>query len=36
MHGNAIKNDIGCLAECIGRMAVALDADIDMVIDVSS
>lgn len=34
VHGNAIKNDHALLAECIGRMAVALDADTDMVIDV--
>ena len=33
-QGNAIKNDRALLAECVGRMAVALDADTDIVIDV--
>ena len=34
VHGDTIKNDHALLAECIGRMAVALDADTDMVISV--
>ncbi len=34
IEGEWIKNDHALLAECIGRMAVALDADTDIVIDV--
>ena len=33
-EGDWIKNDRALLAECVGRMAVALDADTDIVIDV--